>query len=187
MSREDYQPGAAAGAHAEEEGERCQLVFVRELKSPPDEVWRALTDPAQLGEWAPFDADRDLGRTGPATLTMAGGSGSESFECVVREAEAPRVLEYSWGNDVLRWELAPLGSGTRLTLRQSLEDRGWLARVAAGWHICLDVAARALEGPPIGRIVAGEARGFGWERLEAEYAEQLGVESQGWPGSESSG
>ena len=34
--------------------------LVRELRDPPAMVWQALTDPAQLSEWAPFDADRNL-------------------------------------------------------------------------------------------------------------------------------
>ena len=32
--------------------------------------------------------------------------------------------------------------------------RSWLSKVAAGWHICLDVAERQLAGDPVGRIVA---------------------------------
>jgi hypothetical protein len=47
---------------------------------------------------------------------------------------------------------------------------------AAGWHVCFDVLDRFLAGPPIGRIVAGDAMKFdGWRRLHAEYAEQFGI------------
>jgi hypothetical protein len=35
-------------------------------------VWAALTDPAQLVEWAPFDADRRLAATGPVKLSTVG-------------------------------------------------------------------------------------------------------------------
>jgi len=52
---------------------------------------------------------------------------------------------------------------------------------AAGWHICLDVLDRLLAGEPVGRIVAGEAMKFGWQRLNAEYAEQFGFEALAWP------
>ena len=114
-------------------------------------------------------------------LTLVGGTKPEVFECEVRQAEAPRLLEYTWGESVLRWELEAIESGTRLTLRQTLDDPKWLPKVAAGWHICLDVAERALDGHPIGRIVAGEAKRFGWERLNADYAQRFGVENTGWP------
>ena len=37
-----------------------------------------------------------------------------------------------------------------------------------------------LAGEPIGRIVGGEATKFDWQRLTADYAEQLGVEAPAW-------
>jgi hypothetical protein len=48
---------------------------------------------------------------------------------------------------------------------------------AAGWHICFDVLDRLLGGSPVGRIVGGEAMKFGWQRLNAEYAKQFGIET----------
>ncbi len=180
-TRADYQPGAAIDADVRRDGSRWTLVFVRQLRHPPSKVWLALTDPSSLREWAPFDADRSLGSTGAVKLTPVGGTTQEAFESEVRHAEAPRLLEYTWGDDVVRWELEPIESGTRLTLRHTLDDRIWLPKVAAGWHIGLDVAERALAGHPIGRIVARDAKRFGWERLNAEYAQLFDVENTGWP------
>ena len=52
---------------------------------------------------------------------------------------------------------------------------------AAGWHVCLDVLERLLDGEPMGRIVGPDAMKFdGWQRLYAEYAKQLGVEPPAW-------
>jgi hypothetical protein len=83
--------------------------------------------------------------------------------------------------DDIRWELEASGGGTRLTLWHNI-DRRFISWGAAGWHICLDVLDRLLSGTPIGRIVAGEAMKFGgWQRLNAEYAKQFGVETPGWP------
>jgi hypothetical protein len=70
--------------------------------------------------------------------------------------------------------MEPLGHGTRLTLWHKI-DRGFVSMGAAGWHICFDVLDRFLECQPIGRIVAGEAMKFGWQRLNAEYAKQFGT------------
>ena len=67
--REQYIPGPASGAHVEKDGERWTLVLVRELCDPPALVWQALTDPAHLAEWAPFEADRNLGAVGPVKLS----------------------------------------------------------------------------------------------------------------------
>ena len=51
---------------------------------------------------------------------------------------------------------------------------------AAGWHICMDVLDRLLADQPIGRIVGPEAMKFDWQRLNAEYAQQFGVELPAW-------
>jgi hypothetical protein len=69
-----------------------------------------------------------------------------------------------------------LGGGTRLTLRTNI-GRRFIAMGAAGWHICFDVLERFLAREPIGRIVGPEAMKFGWRRLHAEYARQLGIET----------
>jgi uncharacterized protein YndB with AHSA1/START domain len=179
MEKKDYQPGARGEASARADGDRWTLVFVRELRHPPHKVWSAITDPAQLAHWAPFDADRDLGRPGAATLTMAGAGGGkgETSPCQIRHAEPPHLLEYSWGDDLLRWKLAPTPAGTRLTLEHTVTDRSWLPKVAAGWHICLDVADALLSGRPIGRIVAADAMNHGWQRLNDAYAQHLGPTS----------
>jgi uncharacterized protein YndB with AHSA1/START domain len=71
--RDQYIPGPAAGAQIRKAGEHWTLVLVRELRHSPEDVWQALTDPAQLREWAPFDADRNLGSTGASVkLTTVG-------------------------------------------------------------------------------------------------------------------
>jgi uncharacterized protein YndB with AHSA1/START domain len=178
--REPYAPGPAAGARVQKDGERWTLVLVRELRHPPAMVWQALTDPAQLSEWAPFDADRNLGTVGTTVkLTTVGAPTPHVTETTVTRADAPRALEYTWGGFAVRWELEALGDGTRLTLWTSI-DRRFIAMGAAGWHICLDVLDRLLAGHPLGRIVGPEALKFdGWQRLNGEYARQFEVDISG--------
>lgn len=172
-NREKYSPGPAAGAEVQKSGDKWTLVMVRELRHPPERVWRALTDPEHLREWAPFDADRSLAAAGPVTLSAVGAPKPTVTETVVSRAEAPKRLEYNWGGNDLRWELEPLGTGTRLTLWHNI-DRGYIAWGAAGWHVCFDVLDGFLAGEPIGRIVGADARSFdGWQRLTTEYATQF--------------
>jgi hypothetical protein len=83
-----------------------------------------------------------------------------------------------------RWPLierAGVASGTRLTLQHAISDRNWIPKVAAGWHICLDVADRFLAGQPFGRIVGDHARQHGWEQLNDAYAARLEIASRGFP------
>ncbi|ABC80985.1 SRPBCC family protein [Anaeromyxobacter dehalogenans] len=177
MSGREYEPGPAAGAEVWKDGERWTLVLVRDLRHPPARVWEALTEPAHLVEWAPFDADRSLAAAGPVTLSTAGVPTPQLSASTVRRAEAPRVLEYTWGDNELRWELEPHGAGTRLTLWHAI-DRRFVSWGAAGWHVCLDVLDRSLAGEPIARIVGPEAMKLaGWQRLVGEYAAQFGGES----------
>jgi uncharacterized protein YndB with AHSA1/START domain len=175
--REQYKPGPASGAHVRKDEGKWALVLVRELLHSPEKVWLALTDPAHLREWAPFGADRNLGTAGTTvTLATVGAPTPQVSETTVTRADAPRVLEYKWGGNDIRWELEAFNGGTRLTLWHNI-DRRFISMGAAGWHICFDVLDRLLSGTPIGRIVGGEAMKFDWQRLNAEYAKQFGVET----------
>lgn len=180
--REQYTPSPASGAQVRKDGEKWTLILVRELRHPPEKVWQALTDPAHLREWAPFDADGSLGAVGnTAKLTTVGAPTPHVTETKVMRADAPKVLEYTWGGNDMRWELEAHDGGTRLTLWTSI-DRRFISMGAAGWHICLDVLDRLLSRTPIGRIVGPEAMKFGhWQRLNKEYAKQFGIETPGWP------
>lgn len=150
MDRRRYEPGPATGARViRADGDTWGLVLVRELRHAPDVVWLALTETDQLREWAPFDVDM-------------------SDSSVVR-AESPRLLVYKWRDSELRWELEPLGDGTRLTLWTAI-DRRYIAMGAAGWHVCIDVLDHLLAGTPLGRIAGAEAlEHAGWRRLHKEY------------------
>ncbi len=178
---EQYTPGPANGAQVKKDGEKWTLVLVRELRHAPEKVWDALTEPAHLREWAPFDADGNLGTVGSKVkLTTVGAPTPHVTETTVTRADFPKLLEYNWGGNDVRWELEALGSGTRLTLWTNI-NRRYIAWGAAGWHIAVDVLDRLLAGQPIGRLVGPDDMKFGgWQRLTAEYAKQFGVELPNW-------
>src|SRR6266481_4886056 len=173
--REQYTPGPASGAQIRKDGEKWTLILVRELRHSPEKVWQALTDPAHLREWAPFVVDGSLGTVG-TTVNLTWVGNPTPLKTTVTRADAPKMLEY---NDT-RWELEASGDGTRLTLWHNI-DRRFISWGAAGWHISFDVLDNHLSGTPIGRIVGAEAMKFaGWQRLNAEYAKQFGVEPPNW-------
>ena len=92
-------------------------------------------------------------------------------------ADKPKLLEFNWGGQDIRWELEPRGGGTRLTLWHNI-DRRYIAMGAAGWHICFDVLDRLLAGQPIGRMAGPDTMKFGgWQRLHGEYAKQFAEET----------
>ena len=184
--RDQYTPGPAGGAQIRRNyGEFWTLILVRELRHPPEKVWQALIDPVHLREWAPFDADGSLGTVGSKVkLTTVGAPAPHVTETTVKRADAPNLLEYTWGGNEIKWELEALGGGTRLTLWTSI-GRRFIAMGAAGWHICFDVLDHLLSETPIGRAVGPEARKFsGFQRLHAEYAQLFAVDTPGLPPSE---
>ena len=188
-AREQYTPGPANLARIQKERgqnganeEKWTLVLVKELRHSPEKVWQAITDPAHLREWAPFDADGNLGTAGAKVkLTTVAAPALRVTETTVTRADAPEVLEYKWGDFDMRWQLEASGGGTRLTLWTNIGHR-FIAMGAAGWHICFDVLDYLLSGTPLGRMVGPDALKFGgWQRLHVEYSKQFGIEPVNWP------
>ncbi|WP_422743244.1 SRPBCC family protein [Micromonospora sp. WMMD754] len=173
MQRDSFRPGPLADVELVPGGDRWDLVLVRDLRHPPEKVWAALTDPEQLAQWAPFRSDHDLGSPGETTLRTVDGDRAHPAPARVLRADRPRLLEYTWGDALLRWELAPAGAGTTLTVRQRIDRPDLAPMVAAGWHLCLDVAGHLLDGDPVGPIRGAEAKDFGWAELRDAYAERL--------------
>lgn len=175
-ARDRYEPGPPDRAIIEKDGARWVLVVRRDFAHPPELVWDALTDPAQLREWAPFDADANLGEAGrDVRLTTVGAPMLHVTETKIARAVRPTLLVYDWGGNEMRWELEATVTGTTLTLWTSI-DRAYIAMGAAGWHLCLDVLAQWLSGDPMGRIVGPDAMAFEpWHRLHRGYRERFGA------------
>ena len=98
-------------------------------------------------------------------------SGGEGFDGRMLVFDPPSVLEFTWGADLLRIELAADGTGTLLTLIDTFDDLGKAARDAAGWHECLGRLASDLDGTPPGPW------GQPWRQLHQAYASQLGPDA----------
>jgi uncharacterized protein YndB with AHSA1/START domain len=169
LNREQYTPGPANVARVEKhDGDKWTLILVRELRHSPEKVWQALTDPAQLREWAPFVVDASLGAIGTVNLTWV--ANPTPVETKVTRVEAHKALEYG----DMRWELESIDDGTRLTLWHKI-DRRFVSWGAAGWHISFDVLDRLLAGDPLGRIAGADAMKYaGWQQLVGEYGKLFG-------------
>lgn len=182
MTTPYFDPGPLAQVDCQHGAQGWTLVFMRDLPHPPQRVWDVLTDPAQLRAWSPYTANRNLAKVGNAKLTML-DSEQPDIPTTVTRADAPRLLEYTWqleqfGTSVLCWELEPNAGGTRLTLHQTIRDADWIPKVAAGWHLCLVVAERLLQGHPIKPIIGEASYAHGWQALHDAYAVQLQIRGQ---------
>jgi uncharacterized protein YndB with AHSA1/START domain len=126
---------------------RHQLTFTRTLRHPPEKVWRALTEPEHLAAWFPQEV-RGGWAVGAALRFVDGGDEAAAFDGEVLAYDPPKLLEFTWGTDELRFELAPRDGGCVLTLIAVFDEVGRAARDAAGWDACLDVLEAGLDGAP---------------------------------------
>ena len=157
---------------------RTTIILTWDFGQGSANVWSLLTKPERLRLWAPYTADRDLGTVGHVVLSMlVGGDAPDiAVPSVVLVADAPHVLEHSWASDLLAWRLTPAGSGCRLTLHQTLADDSMASANAAGWHLCMAVAAAVLRGEDVTPVRGMEAMNHGWADLNDAYAAALGVD-----------
>jgi uncharacterized protein YndB with AHSA1/START domain len=162
------QPDGQLDGKLERDGDRGRLTFTRSLRHAPAKVWRALTEPEGLKEWFPDGPPRGTFAEGE---TVYFGTG-DGFEGKVVSVDPPRLLEYTWGGDTLRFELRPDGDGTVLTLTDTFDEYGKAARDGAGWHACLDMLGFALDEttPP------GD-NGARWREVHPGYVERFGPEA----------
>src|SRR5213076_3258530 len=118
-SREQYAPGAASGAEVRKDGDKWTLVLVRDLPHSPENVWKALTDPEHLREWAPFDSDRNLGTVGTAKLSTVGAPTRPRCS---NSTGGDRTSAGNWS----RWEAAAPGS--RFGTTSTVDSSRWALR-----------------------------------------------------------
>lgn len=135
------------------DGDRFLLTFERTLPHPPARVWAGLTEAGDLAAW--FPAAIEGGWAPGAELRFVFpdgapdvGQSDDDMRGSVIEADPPRLLVFSWGLEVLRFELTPVGGGDATVLRfvDSFADGGKAARDSAGWDVCLDQLAHRLDG-----------------------------------------
>jgi uncharacterized protein YndB with AHSA1/START domain len=122
------------------DGMRPAVRLERHLSDPPVVVWQAITEREQLRSWFPCDVVVDGGRWAvgaaisfrfpPEVIDM-------TLTGEVLAVDEPSLLSYSWGDEILRFELSAENGGTLLVLTNEL-PAGRAARNAAGWEGCLD-------------------------------------------------
>jgi uncharacterized protein YndB with AHSA1/START domain len=150
------------------EGEQFSLRYERLLPYPPQRVWQAITEPADVRGWFPAAIHGQWAPGAELRFVFENGEGP-TMTGRVHQVDPPKLLEFSWGEEVLRFELADHGDGgCRLIFVNTFADGGKAARDGSGWHVCLEQLAGVLAG----RI---ESRGRDhFDDVYAEYAERFG-------------
>lgn len=158
------------------DGDRTGLQFVRHYPHPIERVWRAITQSDQLRAWLPCDivGERAEGAEIACEFWPAHVAKYSIPDPVltgeIQVWEPPRLFQWTWGGDVLRFELeADAIEQTTLRFTTWLIDTGaeGAANTAAGYHVCLTALDALLAGHPIS-IVDSEAL---VKQLETTYAD----------------
>ncbi|HYS98864.1 MAG TPA: SRPBCC family protein [Candidatus Dormibacteraeota bacterium] len=163
-----------------------QLRFERELAHSPARVWRALTEPEELRKWFPDEIVVEEWKVGARLRFQDANAKMPPFEGEVLAFQPPSLLEFRWGTDTIRLEVAPRGSGCVLTLIDTIDELGKAARDGAGWHVCLDALQRALDGK-----AAPGVQSDAWNEVHEDYVRKFGPEAssigppEGWSESAS--
>ncbi len=172
---------------------RNVLHMERHLRHPVEKVWRALTDPSELGHWFPSKVELDLAPGGKVRFLDLSPE-YPTMDGEITDLDPPRLIAYTWDADHLRWELHPEGDGCLLTLTHTFDDRYGAASFASGWTGCLDVLELRLHGEHAGPdtpegvspddLPEGMA---GWADRHERFVEQFGLDqgmvrrtSDGW-------
>lgn len=88
-----------------------------ELAASPEGVWRALTDPAELGRWFPDRVDQEGDGPGAQGSFFWENHGAYAFQ--IEAAERPRRLVWRWARD----PETPLDEGVTTQIEWVLEPR----------------------------------------------------------------
>ncbi|MFJ9783618.1 SRPBCC family protein [Amycolatopsis sp. NPDC101161] len=152
--------------------DRPALRLERRLKHAPEQVWRAITDPAELEHWFPAKVDVELRDGGAIRFTFPGEDTATTGRVVT--ADPPREFTFVWNDDTLRWLITPDGDGSLLEFTHTF-GRGEPAiaklaagRTAAGWDVCLDALDARLSG-------RDAEQPNDWHARMASYVDEFGL------------
>jgi uncharacterized protein YndB with AHSA1/START domain len=144
-----------------------QAHFKRYLRHSVEEVWAYLTDNDKLSKWFSELSVDELCKGGVIKFDMQNGTFEEM---TILEVETNRTLEYTWGEDIVRFELSQIPDGCLLVLNEKITSiTNHTPRDLAGWHVCLDVIQALLDGKVI------ESRQQIWGRWYEEYVKAIAV------------
>jgi uncharacterized protein YndB with AHSA1/START domain len=161
--------------------EPATLKIQRFLPGPAERIWAYLTESELRRQWlaagdmqmrvgAPFEFIwRNDELTDPPGRRPDGFPAEHRMQSRITELDPPRKLAISWGeNGGVSFELEPRGDEVLLTvIHRRLPDRSTMLKVAAGWHMHLDILAARASG------AAAQPFWDGWSRLQQEYDRRL--------------
>ncbi len=156
-----------------------------EIAASPEEVWKAMTDAAELANWFPFEAQVEAGEGG--SITYSWGEELNSL-CRIAAWDPPGHLRTSWletsdpddprntqlavdwfvegdrGRTRLRLVHSGFGSGSEWDDEFHGTERGWRFELQSLKHYLEHHQGKRRSAYRVGKPVSGDARQT-WDRL----------------------
>ena len=124
---------------------QSQFLYVTFIKTTPEKLWAALTDPATITKfWFGVTAASTFKPGAPWSLTLADGRLADSGE--ILEADPPRRLLIKWKNEfreeltaegysTCAFDIEPRAGAVKLTVTHVMEREGskLIEAVSGGW------------------------------------------------------
>jgi len=145
---------------------RPALRFERLLDHRIERVWRAITEPDELEAW--FVARPEWTPEVGETFNAMEQDGE------ITDVEPPKLLAWTWGSELFRFELSPDGDGCRLVFTHVFDDRKFGAQHASGW----EVHFARLDALLAGGTLAQDDAMREWGELHERYAAEFGLDPE---------
>ncbi|MDQ6595859.1 SRPBCC family protein [Bacillus salipaludis] len=135
--------------------------YERHWKYSVQEVWAWLTENDKLSNWFSELEVEELREGGAIIFHMPDGT---SDKLTITELKMYSVLEFTWWENKMRFELSPESGGCMLVLTETLQEiTDHTPKDLAGWHMCLEVILALLNGRTI------ESRAEEWKIWYEKY------------------
>lgn len=122
-----------------------KVVFERLLPHSIQQVWKAITDPAQLHFWF-TDIEMDFRPGGKISFHFADKDHSVSYGEIV-QIDEPHLFSWTWEKELAEWKLSEVSAdSTRLELTYSKLTDDFAVKAPAGFHDLLDQLEERLSG-----------------------------------------
>jgi|SRR5579862_7022819 uncharacterized protein YndB with AHSA1/START domain len=124
-------------------GRLSLVVLCREYARPVAMLWRALTDATAVSQWMEYPTQLDPRVGGRIVVDF---SPDDGIDGIVTAAVENKLLLYTWGDTLVKWEVSESGSGCALLFSHIGVEPERAPGLAAGWHAFLDHLGPYLEG-----------------------------------------
>lgn len=142
-----------------------RFVYVTFIRTTPEKLWSALTDPKQMEEyWFGMQIKTEWKRGAGWQMVFPDGRVADTGE--ILEVERPKRIQLKWRNEfkpelkaegfsVCTMDLEPVGATVRLTITHTIEraDSKFIQAVSGGWPKILSNLKSLLE---TGQIILAE-------------------------------